>query len=511
MKLDPIRCPRVMEDKINPSRTLALFVAVVALFFVLFGFTAFTDFGGAQKLFLHLSPDGSFAPQTLLVLKSSFLSFGLVGICLFLFLWRRNALRGALAKLENTNQVKFLLLFLGLGLLLRMLWITLVPTQLYADWKWYDDAAYHMSQVWRYEENGMPTAYWPIGYPLFLAVIYWIFGHSYFAVHFINVLLSLCICAFTYLVARRLISPVSARLSLVILALFPSQIFFTNVLASEILFTALLLAVIHLLLKERERTFMLVPLMVGILLGLMILVRAVALALPFLIVLFYLGSKRRLVLVLRDAALTILVSCLTLLPWLVRNKLVLNDFTVATSGGINLYIGNSSISSGTWVWTGENPFEDLSAPNEVENNKLGYELATKYIRDDPVGFIVRGIKKEVYMFATDFGAIAKELDLAANAGRVDRFVILNVLGQTYYLVILILSAGGLWVIIRNKKGRGPGFFLLGGILVYWLAVHFVFFGIDRFHFPLIPILAIWASLFVVSQIEPSSKWYKQGG
>jgi 4-amino-4-deoxy-L-arabinose transferase-like glycosyltransferase len=501
-----------MEDSMRPSRIAATFVAVVALFLLVFGFITFSSFGTMQRFFLHLSPDGSFVPQTLLVLKSSFLSFGLVGICLLLLLLLRgNALKGILSELEKLPEAKFLLLFLGLGLILRMLWILLVPTQLYADWKWYDDAAYHLSQVWRYEENGVPTAYWPIGYPLFLAVIYWIFGHSYLAVHLISVLLSLCICFLTYVIAKGLVGPVAARLSLVILVLLPGQIFYTNVLSSEILFTTLLLLMILLLLKTREQTSLLTPLIVGLLLGLLIMVRAVALILPLLIVLFYLKSSRRSFVGLKNAILAVLVTCLVLLPWMLRNKRVLDTFSIATSGGIDLYIGNSPISSGNWVWTKQNPFKDLSAPNEVENNRLGYQLATKFIIDDPVGFIIRGIKKEVYMFATDFGPIAKELDLAAQAHGVDGFVILNIVGQTCYLVVLILSAVGLLLLLKDKERRNPGLYLLVGIVTYWLGIHFVFFGIDRFHFPLVPILGIWASFFAVSQIEPSGERYNLGG
>jgi 4-amino-4-deoxy-L-arabinose transferase-like glycosyltransferase len=493
-----------MSDQSNLSEKNPLFVVIAALFLMVLGFSLFAGFEEAQKLFLRLSPDGSFVPQTALILKTSFLSFALVGVCLMLFLlWRRNLLKNALTKLENIEEANFLFLFLGLALVLRILWITLVPTQLYADWKWYDDAAYHMSQVWRYEENGLPTAYWPIGYPLFLAIVYWIFGHHYFVVEFINVLLSLCICAFTYLVARRLIAPLAARLTLVVLALFPSQIFFTNVLASEIIFTVLLLLVVYLLLKQEVRPTVLISLTVGVLLGLLILIRAVALFLPLLVVFFYLGSRRRPGLILRDAVLIILVAFLTLLPWMLRNKKTLGAFTIATSGGINLYIGNSPISSGSWVWKKENPFRDLSAPNEVGNDRLGYKLATKFILDDPIGFVRRGIKKEIYLFVTDFAAIAKELDLAANANTVDKFVILSIVGQVYYLTILTFSAGGLFLFLKGRWKRKPGFYLLWGILIYWMGIHFIFFGIDRFHFPLVPILSIFASLFLVSQIKPS--------
>lgn len=501
-----------MSYQSNSSDKIPPFIAILALFLIVFGFSLFACFEEAQKLFLRLSPDGFFVPMTVLVLRSSFFSFGLVGVCLILFLlWRGNFLKETLTKLESIKELNFLLLFLGLAFVLRVLWISLIPTQLYADWKWYDDVAYHMSQVWRYEENGLPTAYWPIGYPLFLAIIYWIFGHHYFVVEFINVLLSIGICIFTYFIAKRLVSPVSARLTLVILALFPSQIFFVNVLASEIIFTLLLVLVIYLLLKRENHSSVYLPLIAGVLLGLMTLVRAMALLLPLLIVFFYFKSKWRRGLILRDAILTILVAFLTLFPWMLRNKRTLGAFTVSTSGGINLYIGNSPISSGNWVWQKENPFKDLSAPNEVENDKLGYKLATRFILDDPSGFFWRGIKKEIYLFVTDFAALAKELDLAAQSKRVDKFVVFNIVGQVYYLIVLIFSAGGLFLSLKGRREKKPGFYLLWGILIYWMGVHFIFFGIDRFHFPLVPILSVFASGFLVSQLKPlSEKWRKDG-
>ncbi len=497
-------------DKSNRWDKASWFLVVLAGFLVVFGFSTFVFFEEVQKLFLHLSPDRSFMSVSVLVLRNSLLSLGLTGTALLLFLvWRRSLLKSALIQLENVKEARFLLVFLCLGLAIRLLWITLVPTQLYSDWKWYDDMAYHMSQNWRYEDNGLPTAYWPIGYPFFLAVIYWVFGHSYFAVELINVILSLGICLFGYLAARRLTGPLPARLTLVILAFFPSQIFFTNVLASEILFTFLLVLTIYLSLSTRDRSRIYVPVVVGLLLGCLTLVRAVALLLPIGIILFYVKSKRRPRLILRDLIVVVAVAFLTLLPWLLRNKKTFGVFTLATSGGVNLYIGNNPHSSGGWVWHKDNPFGDFIGTNEVENDKLGYRLAVRHIAEDPVGFLVRGVKKEVFLFATDYSAMARELELAAQSNRVDKFVVLSIVGQVYYFLVLIFAGGGLILFLRRRKAAGPGFYLLSGVLVYWIGAHFVFFGVDRFHFPLVPILSIFASVCLAYLI--GSPWQLNPG
>jgi 4-amino-4-deoxy-L-arabinose transferase-like glycosyltransferase len=485
-----------------------LFLFVLAWFLVVFGFSTFVFFEDVHKLFLHLSPDRSFMSVSVLVLRNSLLSLGLTGAGLLLFLlWRKNLLKSALTKLETANEARFLLLFFCLALALRFLWITLVPTQLYSDWKWYDDMAYHMSQVWRYEDNGFPTAYWPIGYPLFLAVIYWMFGHSYFAVELANVILSLGICLFGYLVAKRLTKPVAARLTLVILAFFPSQIFFTNVFASEILFTFLLILIIHLSLKTKDGSPIYIPVVLGLLLGCLMLVKAVALLLPMVIIFFFVKSKRKPRLIFRDTVIVVAVAFLTLFPWLLRNKETFGVFTLATSGGVNLYIGNNPHSSGGWVWHKDHPFGVFTGPNEVENDKLGYRLATEYIAEDPLGFLIRGIKKEFFLFATDFSAMAKELELVVQSNRVDKFVVFSILGQVYYFFVLIFSVGGLILFLRHRSSVEPGFFLLWGILIYWMGIHFVFLGVDRYHFPLVPILSIFASVCLVFLIKPPSQPY----
>jgi hypothetical protein len=269
--------------------------------------------------------------------------------------------------------------------------------------------------------------------------------------------------------------------------------------------------VIYFLLKQNFHSKIYLPLITGVLLGFLILVRAVALFLPVMSVFFYFKSKENPGLILRNAVLTITVAFVTLFPWMLRNKLTLGAFTVATSGGINLYIGNSPISSGSWVWEKENPFEDLSASNEVENDRLGYKLAKEYILHDPLGFVLRGIKKEIYLFVTDNSAIAKELDLAAQFKRIDKFVFFSIVGQVYYFLILIFSVGGIVLFLKRRWEKKPGFYLLCGILIYWMGTHFIFFGVDRFHFPLVPILSIFASGFLASQLKPpTEEWSNEG-
>src|SRR5258706_11767500 len=58
----------------------------------------------------------------------------------------------------------------------------------YSDGAWYVARA---TDIWAgrgYAENGVPTAYWPVGYPGFLAGVFSVFGPSLFVVKMINLL-----------------------------------------------------------------------------------------------------------------------------------------------------------------------------------------------------------------------------------------------------------------------------------------------------------------------------------
>jgi len=70
---------------------------------------------------------------------------------------------------------------------------------------------------------------------------------------------------------------------------------------------------------------------------------------------------------------------------------------------------------------------------------------------------------------------------------------------------LIFSAGGIFLFLKGGRERKLGFYLLWGTFVYWMGIHFISFGIDRFHFPLIPILSIYASGFLefwLAEVNP---------
>ena len=65
-------------------------------------------------------------------------------------------------------------LFIGL----RASLILLVPLEISSDAAWYLSRASSIAAGEGYTEGGYPTAYWPVGYPGFLGVLFYLFGQS---------------------------------------------------------------------------------------------------------------------------------------------------------------------------------------------------------------------------------------------------------------------------------------------------------------------------------------------
>ena len=145
--------------------------------------------------------------------------------------------------------------------------------------------------------NGAATAFWPPGYPLLLAMVYWLFGQEIIVAQLLNVALSTATVALIYLIGRRTLGTAPAIVGAAIVAGFPSLIFFTGVTLSEVAFTFLALLGIYLLVLEaqsgRRDTLLLVT--AGLVLGLAALTRGQALLLPVVVIPFWLltGIHRR--------------------------------------------------------------------------------------------------------------------------------------------------------------------------------------------------------------------------
>ena len=166
-------------------------------------------------------------------------------------------------------------------------------------------------------DDGKPTAYWPVGYPALLAVVYLVWGHSWLAAGVMNAILGTAIVFLTYWLARQVVSTKKAVIAAAIIALLPSYVVaYTSNLRNETFYAVFvlfaLIATIHAVRTPTWRTAVLL----GVVIGLGVYVRPTLLLFPFVFGVLLLINNSGLTTkgVMSLTILTVCVVIVTILP-----------------------------------------------------------------------------------------------------------------------------------------------------------------------------------------------------
>ena len=345
--------------------------------------------------------------------------------------------------------------------------------------------------------DGTPTAYYPVGYPAALSAVYFLFGHSILAAKLFNALLGAVTVVLVFELARRLFDSRAARASGLLLAFFPSQIFYTGTILTEVLFTTLLVAGLLVLLArpwEAGRVGLGRLALFGLIIGAATLVRSITLLLPLVLLVFWLLTSRRPGRALLQAGVVTLAMALFIVPWSLRSSIRMGTpVLISLNAGDNFCMGNHEGASGHFTLT-EKCFggdqEGDSRTLEVERNREGVEKGLTFIVENPLeaGRIV--LRKAYYLVYRDSdGLFAVESygnDLFIPTFRRD---VLASVANAYYFVAAAYAALGVGLWFARPELRRT---LLLLIAAYVAAVPLIFFGDPRFHFPVIPLVCVMA-------------------
>jgi len=197
-----------------------------------------------------------------------------------------------------------------------------------------------------YEILHHPTAFFPVGWPAFLAGVFLITGPSFIAVKVAVLVLWMLTTALVYLLGRRLGGRSVGLVAGALVAVAPALTVYAMRASSEHLFIPLLLTVCLLVVTTDGKTpSVRRATLAGLFLGLAILVRSTGILLPLVIPLWLL--LRRPARESWRAAVTMsVVSVLVLTPWMARNAVVMHTYGLSTNGGYTIWIGAHPGASG---------------------------------------------------------------------------------------------------------------------------------------------------------------------
>lgn len=378
-----------------------------------------------------------------------------------------------------------------LALVVRLVWLSQVDTQPVTDFDWYFNRAVSIAQGQGYSVNGVPTAYWPVGYPGFLSLLFKLFGPSTGIGKAANTVLTLLIVAVTWKIGRKHFESAKvATVAALILAVHPAVVAYSGILASEPLYTALLLAGALVGTAPKRAP------VAGIAFGLACLVRPQALLVPLLVALA--ETAKKLVPLrtwLLGLGLTFATIAVVLAPWTIRNLRQFGQFVfVSTNGGDNLWIGNNPTSKGTY----QTPTPPGLKPtmNEAQRDKAATRAALIYIKGSPSEVVSRWPSKlkATFLSGTDapywaFQKTKGKLQSPGLGADKQQFKGFRTYSVFFTNTLLLLAGVGILVCILRRNLPVLGLLMIA----YCAALSIVFFGNPRFAFPALPFLALYAA------------------
>jgi hypothetical protein len=453
------------------------------------------------------------------------------GIAVLLFVLHSTSLRGSLAATFSTltrrlARLRGVLLFIGAMTVLRLAWVFLVPTQPTSDHAVYQGLAVRLAETGVYD-TAKHRAYWPPGYPAFLAGLYGVFGTSIVVAKLGNVAVAGLVDLLSWQLVRSRVGATAAIAALVLTAAWPGRNFHVDVLSYDELAVALLLGSFALLpvpvipsaarnLAARSQAPPIPPpdpsaahwrgrarndaglslglprwIAAGSVLGLACLVRPTLGVTPLPVGGWLLVSRcpwRRAVLCTAVYGGAMLAA---VAPWTIRNYAVLGRFVpLTTSAGGNFYNswapgGTGSFSKPAWA-----RLQAAAGGNELKLSPTGFALGLNAIRADPRRAVHRIWQKQVHYLGSDNWLPPVESYTAALGGDSRRGAMLKGLLLTAsngWYVLLMLAP----LMVRRGAARRfreqPLAWLCLGVFALGLIIHTVFEAQARYHLVYLPL------------------------
>lgn len=403
----------------------------------------------------------------------------------------------------SRNRRLTVLALAALAIIVRLAYVLTLERRIY----WYDGTEYSrlalgLLEHRRYLNEAMRTsAFWPPGYPLFLAAVYWFLGPSVMAIRVAQCALGGLTVAMIFAIARRFLNPPGSYLAAGAMALYPLYIYSAGAVLPITLQTTLIAGTFLLCLRAAETGSIASALGAGLLAGWAALTAPSALPALLLFVPWLVWSRRKNVRPgafgrghgrrreVLTPALCFLFS-LILLPggWIARNHHALGGFTpISTNGGYNLWLGNYP---GVTASTGNRPaFKDMESEeeriwlehdDERDRDIAYFRAARHYISADQRHFIELTLSKVVYLWNL------YPQPMTTDRPRLSFEHLASIL--SYGLLLPLALA---WLLVRVRRDSASVMVL--GLFLAFSLVHGVFLSKVRFRLPLDSFVIIYGT------------------
>ncbi len=191
----------------------------------------------------------------------------------------------------------------------------------------------------------LPDTWRTPGYPVFVALFYWLFN-SFYPVIVAQIILLFFTSVLIFKMAEKMMDPKWALLPALFYIILPDTLLSTSALFSENTFVFILISAFYLLFFSQFKNFYLKFLLSGFLLAISAYIRPASFYLLFFFVpayfIFYLKKSEINRRQFMAIGLLILIFLSTLLPWYIRNKKEVGVWTFASTSSYVLFRQNAA-------------------------------------------------------------------------------------------------------------------------------------------------------------------------
>lgn len=380
---------------------------------------------------------------------------------------------------------RWIVLITAVAFCLRLTWLLFANPVPVSDFLEYLQLARDIADHGQYGYP-VPTAYRLPFYPAVLAVLVLI-RDSVFWLSLFNVALSTSICVLLYAVTRRVGGSQGTSLTAaVICAVYPQFVLLSPVLASEHLVVVLILSSFLVGTSTWGRlTFRMVG--TGTLVGLAVLTRGDGAMLGLVVLAFVVTTTWRRYgrgwrPILACVAAFAAGAALVVLPWVVRNEVVMGPGTfLGGNGGQVFWYGHNPDGYG-FVPLDQTPMAGLG---ERDVQRKAWELGLQHVRENPGSVLSSAYHGTTELFAPSL----QEYGLFWSSRDADRQLLDHV--EPIYATLKTAVVAGAWFLLLvpvlsllNRRAVGHGLVFTAGafVLANWLFYAVFFLGNPRYRF-----------------------------
>lgn len=378
--------------------------------------------------------------------------------------------------------------------MLQLSAVVILDLEQLTDFVGYMNMATSMLETGHMQDGQGNVAFYSAGWPLFLVPFFALFGSTMEVAQYVNVLLGTASVYLVHLCAKEILPNWKwAAFSTFIWVTYAPTILYTEYIAKENLMVPLMLLQLLLVLRfSNSANKTTSSILLGLIFGYQLIVGPATIltgAIIGIIVLnFHLKNEFWKALQWRPAFIFLLVSFITLVPWLVYTDSELGEPVLNTNGSFNLYIGNNPNAGPFFINIDETPIGDgWHELKDAQGGELGISKylkkeALNYIFENPGRTFILSVQKVVYFWMPPIHE-GKE----GNQSLLETLV--RVVWAISYCIIMFFALIPLFFYRKLNRSH----LILYGTALLYCGIHAAAYVIFRYRLPIMPIMCILAS------------------